>query len=182
MRFQRVVAKASSEDGDTETKIICDEKQKAVYVVGEIDYDSIASFDAMIDRVLRNAHQSKKDKERPLKIIIHSSGGIATTAFGMYDLLREINKTIVPVHTIVRGEAISAALFLAQAGQKRFIYPHSIIQFHSVVFKMKEDTKKYRDKDDFKKDKEVLLEQEEQIDILNKNIFSIFFSSCGNLS
>lgn len=162
-------------DANKETKIISDEKQKAVHVVGEIDYDSIACFDATIDRVLQNTNQQKNKKggKKPLRIIIHSSGGIATTALGMYDLLREIDMTIVPVHTIVRGEAISAALVLAQAGRKRFIYPHSIIQFHSVIMRVKTDAKKYRDKDDFKKDKETLEEEVEHIEIINKNIFSI---------
>lgn len=103
------------------------EKERLIYIIGEIDQDFVARFDANIQVTLE-----KSDKTLPLRIVIHSTGGDACTAFAMFDTLRYIDQHVA-VETHVKGRAKSAALLLSQAGRRRYIYPHSIIQFHNAV-------------------------------------------------
>lgn len=115
-----------------EGSIIRFEKEKIIYLVGEIDQDFVPQLDAAI-----SATCEKSDQALPLRIVIHGAGGDACAAFAMFDTLQNVNQHVV-VETYVKGRAKSAALLLSQAGRYRYVYPHSIIQFHSVVLEYRE--------------------------------------------
>jgi ATP-dependent Clp protease protease subunit len=65
----------------------------------------------------------------PIHMYINSPGGEVAGAFAIYDVMQNINS---PVHTIVIGEAASAAAIILAAGapDNRFALPNSEIMLH----------------------------------------------------
>ncbi len=93
-----------------------------VHLVGEITADSVSELETK----LREAQRSGQ-KEIPL--VIQSEGG------SMYDALKIVDMIItspVPITTIVRGYAMSAAVMLFSCGKKRVIGPHASLMIHNV--------------------------------------------------
>lgn len=93
-----------------------------VHLHGEINSDSVSEFET----TFREAQRSGQ-KEIPL--VIHSVGG------DMYDALKIVDLILtsaVPVTTIVRGAAMSAAVMIFSCGEQRIIGPHASIMIHSV--------------------------------------------------
>lgn len=162
----------------SETLIVSFKKEKKIFIVNEIDGNALPYFEGAIDAVLKNSPKSKK---LPLRVFIHSPGGTISTALGMYDVLRELNQK-VPVWTIVKGNASSAAFLLSQAGRTRLIYPNAFIQFHSVHI---EDMGSYQhgeimqDVHDIKKSADKLRYLEEELKILNKILYKILHERTG---
>ncbi len=163
---------------EPETLIISFEKEKKIFVANEIDEEALPHFEAAIDIVLKNSPKSKKI---PLRVYIHSPGGTISTALGMYDVLRELDQKI-PVWTIVKGNASSAALLLSQAGRIRLIYPNAFIQFHSAHI---ENTESYQrnammqDVHDIKKSADTFRRLEEELKILNTMLYKILHERTG---
>lgn len=65
----------------------------------------------------------------PIKIYIDSYGGAVYQCFG---LLGIIEKSKVPIHTIVTGCAMSCGFVIAITGHKRFAYEKSTLLYHQV--------------------------------------------------
>lgn len=64
-----------------------------------------------------------------IELHIHSSGGELYAGVSAYDRLKN-NK--IPIHTIIEGEACSAATLIALAGKKRYITENSMILIHQI--------------------------------------------------
>lgn len=64
-----------------------------------------------------------------IELHIHSPGGDLFSGISAYDILK---KNKIPIHTIVEGEACSAATLLALAGKKRYITENSMILVHQL--------------------------------------------------
>jgi ATP-dependent Clp protease protease subunit len=65
----------------------------------------------------------------PIKLYIDSPGGTVYQCFGMLNI---IQNSTTPVHTIVTGEACSAAFIIAASGSKRFAYDKSTFMYHQA--------------------------------------------------
>lgn len=71
----------------------------------------------------------KESKQEPITVIINSQGGSADSGFGIYDMLRFVEPSII---TITVGLCASAAIivFLAGDKDKRFSLPNSRFLIH----------------------------------------------------
>jgi len=71
----------------------------------------------------------KESKQEPITVIINSQGGSADSGFGIYDMLRFVEPSIV---TITAGLCASAAIIIFLAGDKdkRFSLPNSRFLIH----------------------------------------------------
>lgn len=71
----------------------------------------------------------KESKQEPITLIINSQGGSADSGFGIYDMLRFVEPSII---TITAGLCASAAIivFLAGDKDKRFSLPNSRFLIH----------------------------------------------------
>ena len=68
-------------------------------------------------------------KPKPIKIFIDSYGGSVYQCFG---LLSVMDKSKVPIHTIVTGCAMSCGFMILISGHKRFAYELSTPLYHQV--------------------------------------------------
>jgi len=71
----------------------------------------------------------KDDKKKPITVIINSPGGSADSGFGIYDMLRFVNPSVV---TLTAGLCASAAVIIFLAGDKerRYALPNSRFLIH----------------------------------------------------
>lgn len=65
----------------------------------------------------------------PIRLYINSEGGELSSALSIVDL---IERSEVPIHTIIEGEAASAATLISVVGHKRFITKNSHMLIHQV--------------------------------------------------
>ena len=65
----------------------------------------------------------------PIKLYINSEGGELASALSIVDF---IIRSEVPIHTIIEGEAASAATLISVVGHKRFITKNSHMLIHQV--------------------------------------------------
>jgi len=68
-------------------------------------------------------------KPKPIELYIDSYGGHVYQCLG---LLGIIDKSEVPVHTVVTGCAMSAGFLIAISGHKRFAYDQATFMYHQV--------------------------------------------------
>lgn len=150
------------------------EKEKTVYLVGTIDDGSLYLFDSMIDLTLEKS--SGLPVDTPLRVIISSQGGVFTAATAIFDTLREISKNGTAVWTVVKGVAASSALFLAQAGDRRLIYPHAVAGFHSIHIMdelLSHKSSRGNDVSDIRRDKKFFEALENELSVLNKIYYTV---------
>lgn len=65
----------------------------------------------------------------PIKLHINSVGGEVKDAMVIVDL---INTSRVPIHTIIEGEAASAATLISVVGKRRFIHKNANMLIHQI--------------------------------------------------
>ena len=65
----------------------------------------------------------------PIKLYINSEGGELASALSIVDF---IIRSEVPIHTIIEGEAASAATLISVVGHRRFITKNSHMLIHQV--------------------------------------------------
>ena len=65
----------------------------------------------------------------PIKLYINSEGGELASALSIVDF---IIRSKVPIHTIIEGEAASAATLISVVGHKRYITKNSHMLIHQV--------------------------------------------------
>jgi len=93
-----------------------------VHICGEITPDSVNQFETSFREALRSGQDE-------IPVVIQSEGG------SMYDALKIVDIILtseVPVITVIRGYAMSAAVLVFSCGEKRVISPNSSIMIHSV--------------------------------------------------
>lgn len=99
-----------------------------VYLIGEIDSTTLASVVTRIRAIL--SLRTADDASKPITLLINSTGGDATEAYGIVDYIRSLN---VKVNTVCRGAAMSgAAIILASGTGIRAASKRSIIMVHEV--------------------------------------------------
>ena len=135
-------------------------------VIGEIGYEIAVAVDSVIRfwNAADNEENIPVEKRKPIKIFIHSPGGLLTSTFTMIDTIK-MSKT--PVYTIAMGETYSGGFFTFLAGHKKFAYPHASFLYHEGATANGGDANKFRN---FAKFYEVQLEQLRQVVLDNSSI------------
>ncbi len=113
-----------------------DVSQNFMYLRGDISIESCAEIIESI--IVSNQLDEMEDDEgftvhvnnRPdvINLFITSSGGDMTAAFA---LINVIQGSVIPVRTIVIGEASSAALCILMSGHQRVATPYSSLMSHN---------------------------------------------------
>jgi len=98
-------------------------KERVIFVTDEIEQ---TSTDAIVAQMMWLSHQNDK---KEISLYINSPGGSVSCMFAMYDTMQSIS---APIHTVVIGQAASAAAILLASGRKgyRLAAPHSQIMIH----------------------------------------------------
>lgn len=122
--------------------------------------DSVIRFWNSVD----NEENIPVEERKPIKIFIHSPGGLLTSTFTIIDAIK-MSKT--PVYTIAMGETYSGGFFTFLAGHKKFAYPHASFLYHEGATANGGDANKFRN---FAKFYEVQLEQLRQVVLDNSSI------------
>lgn len=112
-------------------------KNRNLYLAQQVDQASINTIskeiieinedDANIAKVY--AMHDLEYTPKPIKLYIDSYGGYVYQCFG---LLGIIQKSKIPVHTIVTGCAMSCGFLIAISGHKRFGYEKATYMYHQV--------------------------------------------------
>jgi ATP-dependent Clp protease, protease subunit len=84
--------------------------------------------DNVIERVVLPLNALSQKSKKPIKLLLHSSGGSIEAGQAVVDA---IITCPAPVTTIVFGKAMSASFDIFLAGSKRIMYPNSLIMMHS---------------------------------------------------
>jgi ATP-dependent Clp protease protease subunit len=66
-----------------------------------------------------------------IKVILTTNGGALDCAFGMYDLIRQVDRTL-RVDTIAMGYCYSAGVIVLQAGRQRLATPNTSLMVHEA--------------------------------------------------
>jgi ATP-dependent Clp protease protease subunit len=112
-------------------------KDRVLFLSTDVDAASMNALTKSILEINENDAHIKKtyalhDLEytpKPIKIYIDSYGGYLYQCMG---LLSVMEKSAVPVHTIVTGCAMSCGFLIAISGHKRFGYENSTYMYHQV--------------------------------------------------
>ena len=103
-----------------------DINDSVVYLVGEIDGFTLFDMMTRIRTILNN--RTQENAEQPINMIINSEGGCVYEMLAIVDYMKSLS---VPVNTICRGKAFSAAaVILANGTGERFASKHSTLMFH----------------------------------------------------
>lgn len=135
-------------------------------VIGEIGYEIAVAVDSVIRfwNSVDNEANIPVEERKPIKIFLHSPGGLLTSTFTMIDAIK-MSKT--PVYTIAMGETYSGGFFTFLAGHKKFAYPHASFLYHEGATANGGDANKFRN---FAKFYEVQLEQLRRVVLDNSSI------------
>lgn len=112
-------------------------KDRVLYLAQQVTQDSMNALTKAIidinedDKYLKKLYalHDLKYKPKPIKIYIDSYGGAVYQCFG---LLSVMEKSKVPIHTIVTGCAMSCGFMIAISGHKRFGHTASTYMYHQV--------------------------------------------------
>ncbi len=121
-----------------------------IYFTGVISLESahilITNIKEVENNILKEIESTKKEIEsiknsynkllitlnyvpNAIKLYITSYGGGVHAAFSV---VSTIEKCSIPVHTIISGNASSAATLISLAGHKRFMYKYSVALIHEI--------------------------------------------------
>lgn len=93
-----------------------------VHLSKEIDAESVKEFESSFYAAVQSGQSF-------VPIYINSPGGSLYDAFRIVDLIQGCP---IPVHTIARGMAMSAAAMIFCCGERRIVTPHASIMLHTV--------------------------------------------------
>lgn len=68
-------------------------------------------------------------KPKPIILFINSPGGHLIHGFAAVDSIAD---SVVPIHTVIKGHACSAATLMSIVGKKRFMTPNSMMLIHEL--------------------------------------------------
>ena len=102
------------------------EKERIIYLDCDIEYD-VMSIQRMIVRWNLEDKGLEKEKRRPIKMYVHSSGGLV---FYMWPLIDTMEASVTPIYTVNLFMAGSAAALIYLAGHKRFMMKNSKLIIH----------------------------------------------------
>lgn len=93
------------------------------------------------ETIARNFNKfARNQSSNTVDIYIHSDGGEFESCCAIVDCMNAMRKRGVFITTIVDGKAYSAGAFIFAFGDKRVVYEHSILMYHSVYWSTHEQT------------------------------------------
>jgi ATP-dependent Clp protease protease subunit len=112
-------------------------KERTLFLAQQVDQASMNALTKSIIDINQDDKMLKKPyaihdleyKPKPITIYIDSYGGYVYQCFG---LLSVMEKSKVPIHTIVTGCAMSCGFMIAISGHKRFGHTNSTYMYHQV--------------------------------------------------
>jgi len=112
-------------------------KNRILHLAKQVDQDSVNAIIKEILDITQDDNQLMKLAKvsdliyapKPIQLYIDSYGGEAYSAMGLVSV---IDRSKIPIHTIVVGCAMSAAFWISISGHKRFCYPQSTFMYHQV--------------------------------------------------
>lgn len=112
-------------------------KERNLYLAKQVDQESINEITkAIIDindddaDLIRLAElHGMVYKPKPIMLYIDSYGGSVYQCFGLLSIM---DKSKVPIHTIVTGAAMSCGFMIAITGHRRFSYQKATHMYHQV--------------------------------------------------
>jgi len=112
-------------------------KERSLYLAKQVDQGSMNELSKAIIEINESDIQLTKIyaaydleyKPKPIKIYIDSYGGYVYQCLGLLGIMRA---SVVPVHTIVTGCAMSCGFLIAIAGHRRFAYQKATHLYHQV--------------------------------------------------
>ena len=118
------------------------EKDRKLYIQGEIDEDSALSVQRMILRWNMEDRDRPPEERKPIKLFIFSPGGDIDC---MWSLVDTVEASETPVWTVNVGKASSAAGLIFLAGHKRLMMKRSSLLIHEGHARMAGDAIKLMD-------------------------------------
>lgn len=97
---------------------------KNIDILGKLINQKNIEF-AMIKKLL----PTEKIEPKPIYLHITSVGGSLLAGFMAVDM---IQRSTIPIYTVIEGYAISAASLMSIAGKKKYITPHSYVLIHQL--------------------------------------------------
>jgi|DEB19_MinimDraft_3_1074340.scaffolds.fasta_scaffold11994_2 ATP-dependent Clp protease protease subunit len=106
-----------------------DIESSVVYLAGDIDERTLVDLIIRIRAILSSRTAATKDY--PINLIINSNGGDVYEMLGIVDYIESLS---VPVNTICRGRAFSAAAVILACGTgTRMASKRSCVMFHEAI-------------------------------------------------
>ena len=124
-----------------------DQEDRIFWLDGDVD-ESTLELVKMIIRCNREDKGKATDERKPIKLMIDSGGGDVQV---MLAVIKAMNISKTPIHTINYCNAMSAAGNILAAGHKRYSMPGCIVMVHSGscqysgTIEQAESMKKYGD-------------------------------------
>lgn len=99
------------------------DEERIIYFTGDVSEASVSQAIAAMFAM------SKKDRTKPIYLVIETYGGSVDSMFSLYDAMKFVP---CPVHTIALGKVMSAGVLILAAGRKgeRLIAPHARVMTH----------------------------------------------------
>jgi ATP-dependent Clp protease protease subunit len=112
-------------------------KERTIYLAQQVDQASINSVTKSIIEINEDdvyisklsAIHGFEYKPNPIELYIDSYGGYVYQCLGLLNIMQ---KSKIPVHTIVTGCAMSCGFLIAIAGHKRYCFEGSTFMYHQV--------------------------------------------------
>lgn len=112
-------------------------KDRNLYLAKQVDQGSMNELSKAIIDINQDDDYIAKIAElngmtytpKPITVYIDSYGGYVYQCLGLLGIME---KSIVPVHTIVTGAAMSCGFLIAIAGHKRLAYNTATLMYHQV--------------------------------------------------
>ncbi len=108
-------------------------KGNDIYFYSDINEHTYFKLNMMLKDTIRNmqilALDHGLDKPPTIKLHISSYGGLV---FGGLSVVDTIKASPVEIHSIVEGQAASAATFISIVCKKRYIRPHAFMLIHQM--------------------------------------------------
>ena len=125
-RKEEVKQETSNKETFNEITYAFDIPDSVIYLVGEIDGFTLFDMMTRIRTILNN--RTEENADQPINMIINSEGGCVYEMLAIVDYMKSL---AVPINTICRGKAFSAAaVILANGTGTRYASKHSTIMFH----------------------------------------------------
>ena len=100
------------------------EKLRRFLIVGQIN-------DAVYAATTQSLQYIASLNNKPITVTMNSYGGDIDSGLAIYDLVRELNKT-VPVDIVATGSCMSMAAIILQSARKRLSMPHTSFMLHQL--------------------------------------------------
>ena len=125
-RIEPQVEETSTKDTYNEITYSMDIEDSVIYLIGDVDQFTLLDIMTRTRTILKS--RTEETEKDPINLIINSQGGCVYEMLGIVDYMGSLN---VPVNTICRGKAFSAAAIILACGTgTRFASKHSSIMFH----------------------------------------------------